>query len=1417
MSLKYIRSNQGFVILTQTNGDPGIYADAAARDTYFATANGIIDLARMDANEFIIIKLLDDGGGDVAYQQRAASVFVDVTALIQGEAGPAGATGNSFFFESIAARDAFFNTGTNFNLLMTGLPVIANINTNIATTFYWTGADVPGSYDADLFRPASTGSAPGSLILGEDGTVVSSAARGVNFTDAYDQDYYPLATIYTDSGSTALTQFDFDTFTNTLIAGIDDTVLADPQTLAFPAAPSNTMTKGYSINPATSGEMRVQGFAGHLDTDPCILDVTLTIAPGQVDTIVAFDLPNNVVTFIGDLSSVKFSGVQLNGGFQTSGIFIGTTVPYFEANLSIMTPRNIVVNEDDTLTLKVPAADGVAVVQFLDESDVISGFLSFDDLTSTLGLGTAVGDLDLAATGGRIILDTINSHDILLDADGTLDLRSAVEIALNTQITVPADGLTQIFSSSGASDEVGLIFRDSASAQQASILFREGLSDVQILTNDTFRISSNDEVTIGATNDIIIDTPAGNVTVDAALAVTLTADTGDITLVPTAGDVILDAETVQFLGGSAGYNLEHSADDLHLVSLNGDSILELFTTVGGGTEIARIGLFDVGTSASQVNSERLNIQSNNGEWLINMFATGTGSQRDLKIGSSAGNPVNFVALAAGGTSIGSENGEDVTIASADNILMTPTGNVGINTPAPLADLHISNTSASMRTTGSGSELRIVSSTQTDISNRVTTGVANFDFTNLPLDGISQSNFRFGAQSGSTGTNSLQLFDPNGSTIQTLFRSSGGDSYINSQGGMLAIGATLAETLFHITNTDPDTTPIQQWETTGTNGGSVERFVGDRDPNGNVTGMGGDEYFRDSGTTSSWFMNKASTTDTVWRENSLQSEGALEVWSLDDLPTAVSDVITLPSGLYKFMAPINFGTTTLDTTGNSVQMYAENSFVNSLTYEGTGTFITATDTSGVRVFYPGITFILSGDGATFCDIVGSIGIQFSSILFTHANGGHLGTVTGRDTGALTSSRFIMTRTVVRQWLTGFNISDTSRSYCNTLNIFSHDNASSGFINLVDADALMFIVNVEVEINNVNASFVNIDPTNPNPVYLNNNFLTGVGPFFQQGVTGTFTAVVDNSLAATTINSVSDNGGDALFSTGAAVPIVGQTIVISGFVTNTDYNGTFICTNVGPGVFGAADFGGTAIPFGTTETGSVIGDGVTVTSATHGLLDDQTLTMSCDLSTEYDNGFKIYNVQTNSFDINAPFGATQTGSWDTSSQDSTSPGVTTFTNTGTPDSKHIACAYVNDNAEPNGTIVNNTFTDMVFGTVGDALIQCANTERWKLVDELNGTFEYTGDDPFDGTMTYNFSVASSGGAVEFRFKWVKDTGGGFADLTDDVQALAEVGGTASSVSKTMPLTAATGDLIKPQITRNSGTSSITSRYVSIDATQ
>jgi len=219
----------------------------------------------------------------------------------------------------------------------------------------------------------------------------------------------------------------------------------------------------------------------------------------------------------------------------------------------------------------------------------------------------------------------------------------------------------------------------------------------------------------------------------------------------------------------------------------------------------------------------------------------------------------------------------------------------------------------------------------------------------------------------------------------------------------------------------------------------------------------------------------------------------------------------------------------------------------------------------------------------------------------------------------------------------------------------------------------------------------------------------------------------------------------------------------------------------------------------------------------LVDGSTFVLDTNASTDYDAGATAYNVIAinDTLQTNRAFTTTHSGTWDTSGLDQTDPRVVSLGITLVKNSKYIASAFVNNNSTANGAIVNNIFTSMVFGTAGAALVQSSTIERWKLIDDVNGVFEYTGNEPFSDAIVFDFTVVSSGGTVDFRFKWEIDTGGGFVDMPDPVEALVAVGSDSQSVSKKFPLSAIKGDRIRPRITRNSGSSTITTTYSSIFA--
>jgi len=307
----------------------------------------------------------------------------------------------------------------------------------------------------------------------------------------------------------------------------------------------------------------------------------------------------------------------------------------------------------------------------------------------------------------------------------------------------------------------------------------------------------------------------------------------------------------------------------------------------------------------------------------------------------------------------------------------------------------------------------------------------------------------------------------------------------------------------------------------------------------------------------------------------------------------------------------------------------------------------------------------------------------------------------------------------------------------------------------------------------------------------------------------TAVADDSPSTATITAMADNGSDGTTISTTTTFYDNEEVTITG---TTSYNGTFQIFNVVAGV----SFDILVVFVADDATGSVDSVRLDITlSGGHGITAGNDLKI---INTNFYNGFvPALNVATNVLTINGTFISTNTGDIERElSLDQTDPRVRAFNNPQVADSHYIAGAFVNNNTTATGTIINNTNTDMVFGTVGSALEASSTMERWKLIDELNGTFEYTGNEPFDGYITFDYTVEATA-EEEFRFKWVIDTGSGFSDLIDAVEALASLKDTATSITKTFPLKAVKGNQIKPELTRNAGTAGITTQYATIYVSQ
>lgn len=324
-------------------------AAEAARDAYALANPAWLAIYDEQQNQgFLNIRLdFTEGGNPTSlFQTRDGSAWRDNSSAtgVKGDTGPAGATGNSYFFASIAKRDTFFSTGTNVGLLETGLPCTVN-NNGTTFQFEWTGADAPAVYDPTLWRAASLGTAPGSVFLGEGSASISNGNRLLNHLDGEGDLHLMPSAIYSPTGTTAP---EFLLFTNEQtveINSVSDQTLASPQVLDFPPSSINSHSVAFIVIPKTSGELRVRNWVNN-PSGSLIVDQTYNILPGDIDTEVMLAIPNPQTSFQGDNQYVEFSGVDLAGGLQTTGIFAGQTVIFLRSTIAIGFKRTVRAEED---------------------------------------------------------------------------------------------------------------------------------------------------------------------------------------------------------------------------------------------------------------------------------------------------------------------------------------------------------------------------------------------------------------------------------------------------------------------------------------------------------------------------------------------------------------------------------------------------------------------------------------------------------------------------------------------------------------------------------------------------------------------------------------------------------------------------------------------------------------------------------------------------------------------------------------------------------------------------------------------------------------------------------------------------------------------------------------------------------------
>jgi len=211
-------------------------------------------------------------------------------------------------------------------------------------------------------------------------------------------------------------------------------------------------------------------------------------------------------------------------------------------------------------------------------------------------------------------------------------------------------------------------------------------------------------------------------------------------------------------------------------------------------------------------------------------------------------------------------------------------------------------------------------------------------------------------------------------------------------------------------------------------------------------------------------------------------------------------------------------------------------------------------------------------------------------------------------------------------------------------------------------------------------------------------------------------------------------------------------MSGFTSNPSYNGTFKVFNIISNTSFDVD-----VLFGTVEAG--VADTVRLeitTSGTHGINPGDGIKLS---KTNFYNGFytALDDPTTTTLIVNGTFivGSTTAAPGEIlirKGVDQSDPRVVTDSNA-RERSHYIVGAHVNDNQTLQLAPLADRYIDLVFGAANAALTADTVMERWRMINDVSGLFEYEGNEPYDGLVTVDLAVEAGSNSQTFTFKIMK----------------------------------------------------------------
>jgi hypothetical protein len=341
----------------------------ATRDTYFGNNPGNLTFYDNNAQLGIYLYYTLSGSTVTTFQTRVSSAWVDSTTTV-GVQGEPGDDAPSQWFNNETERNDFYDA--NLSLLQTGLIVAVNNENGTYSVFEWTGADSPGSQDTELWVGTGETFPAGSVVLGFDGSTISSGGQVMNYITAEGDQNYMLGVRVETTGTEIPFYWDLGAEQNTVISSTNDTDLASPATITFTVT-NNRYTCNYIVIPHQSGDVRVETYIGTDDTGPNLTNFIFTFVGGDIGNSTSIPLPNKYLATNGTNIFIRFTGAGLRGELATSD-------PVLSITEQVGFLREYFIQNEPTLNVDSDSASvGEARINFNEEAGGLKAAFFYDE------------------------------------------------------------------------------------------------------------------------------------------------------------------------------------------------------------------------------------------------------------------------------------------------------------------------------------------------------------------------------------------------------------------------------------------------------------------------------------------------------------------------------------------------------------------------------------------------------------------------------------------------------------------------------------------------------------------------------------------------------------------------------------------------------------------------------------------------------------------------------------------------------------------------------------------------------------------------------------------------------------------------------------------------------------------------------